>query len=447
MAFATRLKYLLKETASLAGHLDTENAECQIRKNVHFRGPNAWILAFSVVIASVGLNVNSIPVIIGAMLISPLMGPIFGAGFSLGTNDMELMVTSLKNLAVMMAIALIASVLYFLVTPLTLTNPTELLARTNPTIYDVLIALFGGAAGMFEQCRKEKGTVISGVAIATALMPPLCTAGFGLAKGNMQFFLGALYLFAINCVFIAIASYIMTKAMGFKQAQYRDTKVEKRTRRIMVATALVFIIPSILSAIVLVNNNNFDRRATAFVQDNKSIQNAIIYDYTISHEKGDKIELFLSGEKLDEEQTAALFASANEYGIKEEQVAINENKSAKSLIVSDIVNDIYANNERQLMAKKKEVEALRNELNEYKRDSIPCLQIAKELAGFYPSVKSIGISRGSSVTADSLTVRKTTFVNAKASRRFKADEEEKLLRWLKIRLGSEDVELHVTFVK
>lgn len=447
MAFATRLKYLLKETASLAGHLDTENAECQIRKNVHFRGPNAWILAFSVVIASVGLNVNSIPVIIGAMLISPLMGPIFGAGFSLGTNDMELMVTSLKNLAVMMAIALIASVLYFLVTPLTLTNPTELLARTNPTIYDVLIALFGGAAGMFEQCRKEKGTVISGVAIATALMPPLCTAGFGLAKGNMQFFLGALYLFAINCVFIAIASYIMTKAMGFKQAQYRDTKVEKRTRRIMVATTLVFILPSILSAIVLVNNNNFDRRATAFVQANKSIQNAIIYDYTISHEKGDKIELYLSGEKLDEEQTAALFASANEYGIKEEQVAINENKSAKSLIVSDIVNDIYANNERQLMAKKKEVEALRNELNEYKRDSIPCLQIAKELAGFYPSVKSIGISRGSSVTADSLTVRKTTFVNAKASRRFKADEEEKLLRWLKIRLGSEDVELHVTFVK
>lgn len=447
MAFATILKHLLKETASLAGHLDTENAECQIRKNVHFRGPNAWILAFSVVIASVGLNVNSIPVIIGAMLISPLMGPIFGAGFSLGTNDMELMVTSLKNLAVMMAIALIASVLYFLVTPLTLTNPTELLARTNPTIYDVLIALFGGAAGMFEQCRKEKGTVISGVAIATALMPPLCTAGFGLAKGNMQFFLGALYLFAINCVFIAIASYIMTKAMGFKQAQYRDTKVEKRTRRIMVATALVFIIPSILSAIVLVNNNNFDRRATAFVQANKSIQNAIIYDYTISHEKGDKIELYLSGEKLDEEQTAALFASANEYGIKEEQVAINENKSAKSLIVSDIVNDIYANNERQLMAKKKEVEALRNELNEYKRDSIPCLQIAKELAGFYPSVKSIGISRGSSVTADSLTVRKTTFVNAKASRRFKADEEEKLLRWLKIRLGSEDVELHVTFVK
>lgn len=447
MAFATRLKHLLKETASLAGHLDTENAECQIRKNVHFRGPNAWILAFSVVIASVGLNVNSIPVIIGAMLISPLMGPIFGAGFSLGTNDMELMVTSLKNLAVMMAIALIASVLYFLVTPLTLTNPTELLARTNPTIYDVLIALFGGAAGMFEQCRKEKGTVISGVAIATALMPPLCTAGFGLAKGNMQFFLGALYLFAINCVFIAIASYIMTKAMGFKQAQYRDTKVEKRTRRIMVATALVFIIPSILSAIVLVNNNNFDRRATAFVQANKSIQNAIIYDYTISHEKGDKIELYLSGEKLDEEQTAALLASANEYGIKEEQVAINENKSAKSLIVSDIVNDIYANNERQLMAKKKEVEALRNELNEYKRDSIPCLQIAKELAGFYPSVKSIGISRGSSVTADSLTVRKTTFVNAKASRRFKADEEEKLLRWLKIRLGSEDVELHVTFVK
>ena len=130
-------------------------AEAQIRSNVSFRGPNAWILAFSVVIASVGLNVNSIPVIIGAMLVSPLMGPIFGIGFSLGTNDMKFMVTSLKNLAVMMGIALLAATLYFLITPLNLSNPTELLARTNPTIYDVLIALFGGAAGMFEQCRKE----------------------------------------------------------------------------------------------------------------------------------------------------------------------------------------------------------------------------------------------------------------------------------------------------
>ncbi len=237
--------------------------------------------------------------------------------------------TSLKNLAVMMAIALIASVLYFLVTPLTLTNPTELLARTNPTIYDVLIALFGGAAGMFEQCRKEKGTVIS--RCCHRHRPHASALHRRVRTGQRQHgvFSGALYLFAINCVFIAIASYIMTKAMGFKQAQYRDTKVEKRTRRIIVATALVFIIPSILSAIMLVNNNNFDRRATAFVQANKSIQNAIIYDYTISHEKGDKIELYLSGEKLDEEQTAALFASANEYGIKEEQVAINENKSAK----------------------------------------------------------------------------------------------------------------------
>ena len=194
MNVLNRTKSLLKDTFSMTGHLDKDTAEAQIRSNVSFRGPNAWILAFSVVIASVGLNVNSIPVIIGAMLVSPLMGPIFGIGFSLGTNDMKFMVTSLKNLAVMMGIALLAATLYFLITPLNLSNPTELLARTNPTIYDVLIALFGGAAGMFEQCRKEKGTVIAGVAIATALMPPLCTAGFGLANGNFNHFFGALYL-------------------------------------------------------------------------------------------------------------------------------------------------------------------------------------------------------------------------------------------------------------
>ena len=180
------LTELFKSTVNLNGYIDTENAERSIRGNIVFKGPNAWILAIAIIIASVGLNVNSIPVVIGAMLISPLMGPIFGLGLGLGVNDMSLVKASGKNLIVMVCISLAASFLYFLITPLSLTNPTELLARTNPTIYDVLIALFGGFAGIFEQCRKDKGTVFSGVAIATALMPPLCTAGFGLASGNFE---------------------------------------------------------------------------------------------------------------------------------------------------------------------------------------------------------------------------------------------------------------------
>lgn len=443
MTLIERFKTLLKDTVSLSGHLDKDKAENQIRSNIYFRGPNAWILAFSVIIASIGLNVNSIPVIIGAMLISPLMGPIFGVGFSLGTNDMKLMGTSLKNLVVMMTIALLASVLYFLITPLTLSDPTELMARTNPTIYDVLIALFGGAAGMFEQCRKDKGTVFSGVAIATALMPPLCTAGFGLANGNLHFFLGAIYLFAINCVFIAIATYFMSKLLGFKAVEYQDANVQKRARRIMMAIALIFIVPSITSAIVLVKNNDFDGRARAFIRANRSLQNAIIYDYSISHDKGNMLELYLSGEALDEVQTEALMTSANEYGIKESQISINENISSKSLIVSDIVKDIYANTEKQLQHKEEEIASLRKELEEYENGKIPCLQITKEAVSFFPSIKELGISRGSNVTADSLAVRKTVFVNARTSRRLSAEEETKLHGWLKARLECEDVDLNV----
>lgn len=228
MSFWKKLTSQLSGIANLSEHIDTSAAEKSIRGNIYFKGPNVWILAFSIVIASVGLNVNSIPVIIGAMLISPLMGPIFGVGLGLGINDTQLLKESLKNLLIMVTISLIASFLYFLITPLSLANPTELLARTNPTIYDVLIALFGGFAGIFELCRKEKGTVFAGVAIATALMPPMCTAGFGLASGNLGYLAGALYLFTINCIFIILATYITVKYLKFDLVEYTDENSGKR---------------------------------------------------------------------------------------------------------------------------------------------------------------------------------------------------------------------------
>ena len=245
MTFFTQVGNYIKGIINLSDHIDTTAAEQSIRSNIYFKGPNAWILSFSIIIASIGLNINSIPVIIGAMLISPLMGPIFGIGLSLGISDIDLLKEAGKNLLTMMAISLFASCLYFLITPLNLSNPTELLARTNPTIYDVLIALFGGSAGIFEQCRKEKGTVFSGVAIATALMPPMCTAGYGLANGNLHYFFGALYLFFINCVFIALATYIAAKLLHFRPKSFTDAKIEKRTKCILTILMLIFIVPSI----------------------------------------------------------------------------------------------------------------------------------------------------------------------------------------------------------
>ena len=188
----------IKNIADIREFIDTEKAAENIRSNIFFRGPNVWILVCAIILASVGLNVNSTAVIIGAMLVSPLMGPIIGVGLGLGIDDTELIKSALKNLLIMVLISLTAATIYFVITPLKLANPTELLARTNPTIYDVMIALFGGLAGILEISRKEKGTVLSGVAIATALMPPLCTAGYGLAIGSFSYFAGALYLFSIT---------------------------------------------------------------------------------------------------------------------------------------------------------------------------------------------------------------------------------------------------------
>ena len=279
--------------ANLSDHIDTAAAETNIRNSIYFRGPNVWILVFSIIIASVGLNVNSIPVIIGAMLISPLLGPIFGIGLGLGINDTGLLKSSLKNILVMMGISLVASFIYFLVTPLNLSNPTELLARTNPTIYDVLIALFGGFAGIFELSRKEKGTVFSGVAIATALMPPLCTAGFGLANGNLMYFLGALYLFTINCIFIILATYLTVKYMKFGQYEYKDEKAGKRARRLITAVTVIVIVPSIWSAIVMIRENTFNETVSDFINANRNMYSGYIMDYKVEHRNGSRVEVYL----------------------------------------------------------------------------------------------------------------------------------------------------------
>ena len=181
-----------------------------ISRDVEFKGSSLWALIFAILIASVGLNVNSTAVIIGAMLVSPLMGPIMGIGLGIGIIDLDLVKKGIKNLLIAAVISVVTSAIYFFVTPLHEAR-SELLARTTPSIWDVLIAFFGGMAGIVAGTRKNKGNVIPGVAIATALMPPLCTAGFGLATGHMLYFLGAIYLFFINSLFICIATYIIVQ--------------------------------------------------------------------------------------------------------------------------------------------------------------------------------------------------------------------------------------------
>ena len=210
-----------------------------ICRGVEFRGTNLWVLIFATMIASLGLNVNSAAVIIGAMLVSPLMGPIMGVGLSLGINDFDLLKKSLRNFSLMVVVAIATSTLYFFISPLG-TARSELLARTVPTTYDVLIAFFGGLAGIVAQSRKDRNsTVIPGVAIATALMPPLCTAGFGLATGQFKFFIGAFYLFFINTVFIALATYMVVRMLKYHKKKFLDPARERYVKRIMLLITLL----------------------------------------------------------------------------------------------------------------------------------------------------------------------------------------------------------------
>ena len=313
---------LFRQYIYLFEELDTDSAAERIKNAIWFRGPNVWILAFSVIIASVGLNVNSTAVIIGAMLISPLMGPIIGAGLALGTNDTDLLKSAAKNLLVMVVISLLASTLFFLLSPLSLVNPTELEARTSPTLYDVLIALFGGLAGILENSRKERGTVLSGVAIATALMPPLCTAGYGLAHLNMRFFIGALYLFVINSVFIALATYLMVKYLRFRTVGGIDEATANRRRQLISTVLVIVVVPSILSAYNLIIENNFERSVRSFVETNRMVApERYIYNYNVEHRHA---QLSIAGDPLTDSLRNDIYQKAARYGIKEKEMSLNE---------------------------------------------------------------------------------------------------------------------------
>ena len=358
------LKRTIRYYANIYDHIDTDDAAQRIKSAIWFRGPNAWILAFSIIIASVGLNVNSTAVIIGAMLISPLMGPIIGTGLALGTNDVDLLKEAAKNVLVMMLISLGASTLFFLLSPLDLINPTELEARTSPTIYDVLIALFGGLAGILENSRKERGTTIAGVAIATALMPPLCTAGYGLSCLNMHYFFGAMYLFVINCVFITLATYLMVKYLRFKTVTGIDPALALRRRNIVSAIVAIVVIPSIISAVAMIKDENFERNVEAFVRENRLVSRSYIYDYRIYNDHGRKVELSLTGEPLSFEAQTALYASARTHKIKDGQLVIKEHSLGMTgEELNEMVREIYDRTDAELAEKEARLDRLQARLD------------------------------------------------------------------------------------
>ena len=367
---ASKVSSFFKSLVSMSDYVDLDGAGLSIRQNIYFRGPNVFILACAIIIASVGLNVNSIPVIIGAMLISPVMGPILGFGFSLGVHDGQLLKDSLRNFGVMVAISILASTLFFVLSPLNPEQPTELAARTNPTVYDVLIALFGGFAGILENSRKEKGTVLSGVAIATALMPPLCTIGYGISILDLHFILGAAYLFLINSIFIAIATYLGVKYLGYPKVTDLQGSTKRLTSRAVAIVMLLMIVPSVFSAVDIIKDSNFKIHVSHFVEENKSIGRGFIY-YSRTDMSADPptVEVFLSGEQLTGEEREHLFASAASHGISREQVIIRDEASIRQQKISDseIIRGVLEHSDRQIQSLQDSIAKLNIKLDAYRR--------------------------------------------------------------------------------
>ena len=442
-AFFQKILQYLKSIIHYSDEIDYEHASISIRKNIAFRGTNVFILVCAIIIASVGLNVNSIPVIIGAMLVSPVMGPILGFGLGLGTEDARLLKDSLKNLGVMVGISIIASTLFFLLSPLSLANPSELLARTNPTIYDVLIALFGGLAGIIETSRKDKGSVITGVAIATALMPPLCTVGYGLSILNWSYVLGALYLFTINSIFIALATFLAVKYFRFPAVEANEQRLRLPKSAVYIIL-LIVIVPSIISAISVIKENNFKIHAEKVVTENKNLGKCFIYDYKASYSrKSPKLELFLAGETLTDEAKKKLYRCAEEYGITRSQIVFHEDATSirQELSEVEIVKGIYEHTDQQIKRLNDSIARLGQQLAEYKEKEMPVAAVSKELFAQYSNITSLSLTRGSSVSAGKQGETEQIVAFVTSNEPLTSEQQDRIERWLKVRLENENIML------
>lgn len=373
---------------------DFGEIDSNIRGMVDFKGTNLWVLMFAIIIASVGLNVNSTAVIIGAMLISPLMGPIMGIGYGIGIYDFELIRRALKSIALAIAISLFSATLYFLISPLSEAQ-SELLARTTPTLWDVLIALFGGFAGILATTRKEKSTVIPGVAIATALMPPLCTAGYGLATGHLSYFLGAFYLFFINIVFIALATIVFIGYINPPHKRFVDAAMERRVHKYIVSLVLITVTPSIYLAYNMVTHVAFNSRSQNFIKNELVFANTLVTQQKVSP-TSKEIEVTFVGDEVSQDQLASIKSRLKHYSLDDARLVVHQ-PSQKTVdlasLKSNLLTDLYSLNIKASEEKDKQIQTLRNELALARETHFDGSNIARELQTQYPMLKQAALAR------------------------------------------------------
>ncbi len=406
----------------------------EIKKGILFKGTNLWILIFAIIIASVGLNMNSTAVIIGAMLISPLMGPINGMGYSIATYDFDLFKKSIKNFSFAIVASLVASTIYFSLSPIS-TAHSELLARTSPTIYDVLIALFGGLAGIVAISSKQKGNVIPGVAIATALMPPLCTAGYGLATGQYNFFLGAFYLFTINTIFIAIASVWISQILKFPIRSLIDEGEKKKINRTTNFIILLVLLPSIYFGYKLVKQEEFLQRANQYVLNVSHFEGNYLLNHNIDT-KQRTIELIYGGTALLDNQKSAIIEKSYDFKITDATILIDQGFAFRNLDDKD--PEVYNLKEQiislnvTLNKKSAEIDSLHNQQRFGQT-------LFNEIKTIYPQIEGCSYSE-SMLYHDTLSVPlKTSIIILPVKSKIPASDKIKIKNWFRERLKKEEV--------
>jgi uncharacterized hydrophobic protein (TIGR00271 family) len=423
------LRFLYKLFSLREDEEDKELTLQRVRNNISFSGPNFWILACAILIASVGLNVNSTAVIIGAMLISPLMGPIVASGFALGTYDFDLLKKALKNLLIATIASLLVSAVYFYLSPFKDVH-SELLARTSPNIFDIFIAFFGGLVGVIAVTRVEKGNPIPGVAIATALMPPLCTAGYGLATGQFAFFFGAFFLYCINCVFICIATYAIVKYLKYPAHQHVNERQRKQIRLGITVLIVIMLVPSIYFAYVLYKRQHYMQSVTNFINQ-EFVENGstVVYKKTNLKSTPRTLELAFLAKRFTPEEVRRLNVKLPLYGVYETVLVIKQDSVDNiQLLRNSILNEIKTR-EQTPDVNESRVKLLEAELARNRYDNAQLLQESRAL---FPEVQSLSISNHEFIVHDSS--RAVPVLVYTSGRMLEKADQVRLQQWMQHRL-------------
>lgn len=443
-------KLLLKSTLDIREDTNHEATIEEVKGGISIKGQGAWVLVFSILIASAGLNTSSTAVVIGAMLISPLMGPIVGIGLSLGINDVDLMRKAIKNFAIMVTLALFTSFLFFSI-PIFQDETPELIARTYPDVRDVIIAFAGGFALIVALSRRNKQiNTIAGVAIATALMPPLCTAGYGLATGKWPFFLGALFLFTINTIFIALATFIIVKSLKFPMKEYLNSSKRKRISQVLYFIAFLILTPSIYMFYGLYKKSDFERKVNLILSEFKENNDVILLNQQISY--NDKTVAFAT---VGKSVTISLVNKWKEKlekqgyeGVEFEIAQSVENLETQTML-EKLESTYYTsqqnlnNKEEIIVRQEKELLLLQKQLYLSEKSKIPFDQIANEIKINYTNVEEIAFSKLIKTNfkkMDTLPIIYLKWSKSTNERNRKSDEI-KIEKWLRLKLQTEKLEV------